>query len=120
MEGSPQEIRDVFADNGLNAEDYLERPESPIKPAWLFAPGVLVVLSFSWLTLLKPISDSFQTFLFLIGCGAGIWLSVCVQIRFKSPWAAGLVAVSTILIMLVAIGVITPREMLDHLKDMKQ
>ena len=120
VEGSPEEIRDFFQNNGLNIEDYIETPESPLKPIWLIIPTIIFIFAFSALTLLPPQSVSIQNFIFLIGCGAGIWLSVSVQIKFKNTWAAGFVAIGAVLIMLVAIGVITPKEMMQHLKEIRQ
>ena len=119
MEGSPEEIRDFFQNNGLNITDYIERPESPLKPIWFIVPVCLILLSLSCLTLLAPLRPSMQTFVFLLGCGAGIWLAVNVQLRFKNTWAAVFVAVGTILIMLVAIGTVTPVEMIQQLRKLK-
>jgi energy-coupling factor transporter transmembrane protein EcfT len=120
MEGSPEEIRDFFQNNGLNIADYLERLEPSLKAVWFIVPVILVIASLSWLTLLTPTHAPIQTFVFLIGCGGGIWLAVDVQIRFKNTWAAVFVAVGTVLIMLVAIGMVTPREMIQHLKELKK
>ncbi len=120
MEGTPEEIRDFFQNNDLNIEDYIERPESPLKPVWFILPAVVLVLAFSFLTMFAPQSSAVQNFMFLIGFGAGIWLSVSVQIRFKNIWAAVFVAVGSVLIMLVAIGVITPKEIIQHLKEMRE
>jgi hypothetical protein len=41
MEGSPEEIKNFFQDNGLNIPDFLEKPEAPLKPIWLIAPVFL-------------------------------------------------------------------------------
>jgi hypothetical protein len=119
MEGSPEEIRDFFQNNGLNITDYIERPELPLKPIWFIVPVCLILLSLSCLTLLAPLRPSMQTFVFLLGCGAGIWLAVNVQLRFKNTWAAVFVAIGTILIMLVAIGTVTPVEMIQQLRKLK-
>lgn len=119
MEGSPEEIRDFFQNNGLNIADYIEKPEIPLKPVWLIVPAVILTLAFSSLSLFAPQSSAIKNLIFLFGCGSGIWLSVSVQIKFKNTWAAGFVAIGSILIMLVAIGIITPAEMLEHLKDIR-
>ncbi len=120
MEGSPEEIRDFFQNNGLNIINYIERPEPPLKPVWFILPACLVIASLICLTLVAPIRTSIQTLLFLLGCGAGIWLAVNVQIRFRNAWATVFVAVGTVLIMLVAIGMVTPIEMIQYLKELKK
>jgi len=119
MEGSPEEIRDFFQNNGLNITDYMGRPELPLKTVWFVVPVCLIVVSLACLTLLMPLRMSVQTFVFLLGCGAGIWLAVNVQLRFKNTWAAVFVAIGTILIMLVAIGTVTPTEMIQQLNKFK-
>lgn len=117
MEGSPEEIKDFYQENDLNIAEYIEKPENPLKPIWLIVPAIIFALSFSYLTLSAPQSPPTQKMIFLFGCGAGIWLSVSVQIRFNNICAAGIVLIGSILMMLVAIGVITPIEMMQHLKE---
>ena len=119
LEGSPEEIRDFIENNGLNIEDYLDRPQPPLKLVWLIVPVCVIIVQLSWLTLFAPTSIALQTFVFLIGCGAGIWLAVNVQIRFQSTWAATFVAVGVVLIMLVAIGMLSPAELVQQLKEIR-
>ena len=119
IEGTPEEIRDFFQNNGLNIIDYLERPEPPLKPIWFIVPTILLIAALICLTLLKPVQTSLQTFVFLIGSGVGIWLAVSLQIRFKNTWVAVFVAIAIQLIMLVAIGKVTPIEMFQCLKGLK-
>ncbi|MCX5822488.1 MAG: hypothetical protein NTY86_03005 [Deltaproteobacteria bacterium] len=119
MEGSPEEIRDFFQNNGLNITDYMERPDLPLKAVWFILPVCFIVVSLTCLTFLMPLGTSMQTFVFLLGCGAGIWLAVNVQLRFKNTWAAVFVAIGTILLILVAIGTVTPTEMIQQLNKFK-
>jgi uncharacterized membrane protein len=120
MEGSPEEIKDFFQNIDLNIADYLERTEQPMKSIWFVLPVVMVIFSLSWLTLFAPSLVALQTFIFSIGCGGGIWLAVNVQIRFKNTWAAVFVAIGAVLLMMVAIGLVTPTEMLQSLKEFKK
>jgi len=120
VEGSPEEIRDFFQNNGLNIQDYLEKPETPLNRIWFIVPVLLIFGAISLLTLIASVPNPTQAFLFLIGCGAGIWLAVNVQIRFKNTWAAGFIAVGTILLMLVAIGVMAPSELVQQMKDLRK
>lgn len=120
VEGSPEEITDFFQDNGLNMADYLEKPDSPMKSAWFIAPVPVIIGSIFWLVLFAPSSSSMKTFLFIIGCCAGLWLAASVQIRYKNTVAAIIIALGIILLMLVALGVITPLEMFQHAKELKK
>ncbi len=119
LEGSPQEIRDLIVNNDLNIEDYLQQPQSPLKLVWIIVPVCLVIVQLLWLTLFTPTSIELQTFVFLIGCGAGIWLAVSVQIRFQSTSATTFLVVGVVLIMLVAIGTLSPAELVQQLKEIQ-
>ena len=120
MEGTSEEIKNFFQDNGLNAADYFTPPEPPIKTIWFLIPGVFVVCALAVLTLFTPSSKAVATFVFLVGCAAALWLTVNVQIRFKSLWATGIVLVGCLLIMLVALGVVTPLQMFEEMKSLKK
>ena len=120
LEGSQEEIHDFFQNNGLNIQDYLEKPEPPLKRIWFIVPVLLIAGAISLLTLIAPSAESAQKFLFLTGFGAGIWLAVNVQIRYKNAWAAFFTAVGTVLLMLVAIGEMAPSELVQHMKDLKK
>ena len=119
MEGSPQEIKDLCENNGLNIEDYLEKPEQPLGKFWFIAPGFLFVLSIVVLTLTASLQKSWQTLVFLLGCCCALWLAVSVQLRFKNTWATTSIAIGGLLLMLVALGAVTPQELLQHAKDFK-
>jgi hypothetical protein len=119
MEGTPEEIKNFIVINDCNLQDILNLPEPPLNLLWFVPPVILTIISLSCLTLFRPNSETLKPFLFLIGCGAGIWLSVNVQLRFKNSLATVLVALGTVLIMLVAAGYITPIEIFRSLKELK-
>jgi uncharacterized membrane protein len=119
-EGTPEEIKDFFENNSLNIIDYLEKPDQPLKPVWFIVPVSLVIAALLCLTLLAFTLTSVRTLVFLLGCSAGFWLAVNVQIRFKNAWATFFVAVGTVLVMLVAIGMVAPIDMLQHLKELRK
>jgi hypothetical protein len=52
IEGTKEEITGFFQDNGLNAGDYFQIPEPPIKSVWLVIPAACVVVASGTLTLL--------------------------------------------------------------------
>lgn len=119
-EGTPEEIKDFFQNNSLNIIDYLEKPEQPLKPVWFIVPVSLVIAALLCLTLLAPTQTSLRTLVFLLGCSAGFWLAVNVQIRFKNAWATFFVAVGAVLVMLVAIGIVAPLDMVKYLKELRK
>jgi len=120
VEGTSEEIKNFFQDNGLNAADYFTPPEPPIKTVWFLIPAVFIVCAFAVLTLITPSSKAVATFVFLFGCAAALWLAVNVQIRLKSFCVTGIVLVGCLLIMLVALGVLTPLQMFEEMKALKK
>ncbi len=119
-EGTPEEIRDFYQNNGLNIADYVEKPEQPLKTIWFVVPVCLVVIALLYLTLSASTQISVRTLVFLLGSGAGLWLAANMQIRFKNTWATAFVAVGVVLFMLVALGLMAPLDMMKYLKELKK
>lgn len=120
LEGTPEEIKNFFQDNGLKAENFFEPAESPIQTRWLVAPGILTFIALAVLTLFQGATAPQRTFLFVAVCFLGIWWAVVLQLRFKNTWATGIVAVGCLLLALVALGVVTPIQMLEEVKGLKK
>ena len=120
IEGTKEEITGFFQDNGLNAGDYFQMPEAPIGTLWLVVPTLCVVATLGALTLLESLKQGQQTFLFLIGCMAIVWLATVIQLRFKHAWATGIVVIGGLLLMLVALGAISPTQMLNEVKSLRK
>lgn len=120
VEGTSEEIKNFFQDNGLKATDYFAPPESPIKTIWFVIPSACVVFALAVLTLFTLPSAAGATFTFLVGSAASLWLAVNVQLRFKSAWATGIVVIGCLLLMLVALGAVTPLQMLEEFKSLRK
>lgn len=117
VEGTPEEVNNYFKNNGLNPFDYFEKPEPPLSNIWLIIPSIIFVLSFGVLVFAEAISSKAKIFIFLFGFASSVWLGVSVHIRFKSNWGAGAVILAGLLIMLVALGVLEPKELLEHYEN---
>lgn len=120
LEGTPEEIKNFFQDNGLKAENFFEPADSPIQTRWLVAPGVFTFIALAVLTLFQGATPPQRTFLFVAVCFLGIWWAIVLQIRFKNIWATGIVALGCLLLALVALGVVTPIQMLEEIKGLKK
>lgn len=114
VEGTTEEVSDFFENNGLILSEYLEKPESPLSNIWLIIPSIIFVTCFGILSLSEIETAKIKIFIFLFGFASSVWLGVSVHIRFKSNRGAGAIILAGLLIMLVALGVIEPREILDH------
>ena len=117
VEGTEEEVNALFKNNDLNLSEYITKPEAPLEKIWLILPSTLLVICFGVLTLFEELSSNTKTFIFLVGFSASVWAAVSVHIRFKSVWGAGAVILAGLLIMLVALGVLAPNELLEHYKN---
>lgn len=119
-EGTPEEIKNFFQDSGLQMADYLAVPEAPIRTVWFLVPGVVFVLALAVLTLLTHLAKPATTLVFLVGAAAALWLAVNAQLRFKNPWAMAVITLGGLLLLLVALGAVTPLEMLQEVKSLNR
>ncbi|MFQ5965126.1 MAG: hypothetical protein ACE5KZ_12695 [Candidatus Scalinduaceae bacterium] len=117
MEGTPEEIKDFCENNGLNILDYLDNQEKPLGPFLFIVPLCFYVLFIILLTIITNIPDKLRTLIFLLGCGCSLWLSIYIQIHFKNVWAMTSIIICGIAIMLVALGTISPLELLKLIKN---
>lgn len=118
MEGTPEEIKDFCENNGLNIEDYLEKPEKPLSRSLFMAPSGLYIVFIIFLTV-AALPNEWRIFIFLLGCCCSLWLGVNIQIRYKNTWATAFVIIGGIAFMLVALGVISPLELLERAQELK-
>ncbi|HDO1326435.1 hypothetical protein ACEUC2_13425 [Aeromonas veronii] len=119
VEGTPEEIKNHFENNGLNPLDFFEKPEDKLSKLWVIIPCVIFVLCFAALNFLHELGDKAKSFIFLIGICACVWAAVSVHIRFKSGWGAGSIIFIGLLVMLVALGILQPAQLLDYIKSAK-
>lgn len=117
VEGTPEEVNDLFENHGLDLSAYIEKPDGPLQKIWLIIPSACLVVCFGILSFVNSLPDGGKIFIFLLGFCSCVWLGICIHIRFKSSWGAGAVILAGLLIMLVALGVLSPAELLEHYKS---
>lgn len=115
VEGTPEEVRDFFENNGLNPSDFFEKPESQLNKIWLIVPSVASLICILLLVSFGPAFDKLKIMVFLLGLSTIVWLSVSVHIRFRSGWGSGVIILCGLLILLVALGVMEPAQLTDYL-----
>lgn len=119
VEGTPEEVKNFFQNYGLKLSDYFEKPESSLQTRWLIIPSALFVASFILLAFVGDDYSKTKLVLFLSGFASGVWLAVCVHIRFKTAWGAGVIILAGLLIMLVALGVVKPEQLTEYYQNEK-
>lgn len=120
LDGSPQEISDLFENNGLRLTDYLEATEVPLPRRWIVVPACVVVFVLLLILLVRGLSARQVLLLFVLGLVAGTWLAASVQVRFRKATVTVVVALGVLLSLLVAAGLITPRETVEYIPNGKQ
>ena len=120
IEGTREEITGFFQDNGLKASDYFQVPEAPIRTLWFIVPAFCTIAALGALTILEPLKEGYRTFIFLIGCMTVAWLALVIQLRFRNNWATGIVVFGGLLLMLVALGAISPTQMFNEVKSLQK
>lgn len=120
IEGTPEEIKDYFENCGLNPLDFFEKPEDKLSKVWVIVPSALFLCCFSVLNFVHDIPDKWNIFIFLLGLCSCVWTAVSVHIRFKSTWGAGTIIFIGLLVMLVALGILQPAQLLNYLEVSKK
>jgi len=119
LEGSQQEITDFFENNGLRPEAYFQALEAPLERRWMVIPASLVCLVLVLIVLVGSRSSKLLLILVLAGVATGAWLAASVQLRFRSATVTWVVGLSIMLLLLLAAGLITPKEAVDYLPKVK-
>jgi len=78
IEGTPQEIKDLCENHGLNLGDYLEKPESPLATVWLIIPACAFVVSI----IFEVFFRNFKLLSLLAGGGSLTWLARFIHLGF--------------------------------------
>lgn len=120
VDGTSSEVTDLLENNGLKLEDFLAKPDAPLKTRFLIIPIVLFLLSLGTTVVLKPDAPIWLLRLLYIPIfGSVTWICASIQIRFKNGIATFCAAMGLILTALLATGLLSPREAADILKDLK-
>jgi len=121
FDGTVEEAKDLFENNGLNLEDYLEKPPSRLAIKFLIAPAVVLGVSLLIMAIFaSQCSQATLTLLYLLGFSGGTWLTVSTQLRFKNTLATFAVAIGSLLMVLVASGIFSPKDAAEFIKEIKK
>jgi hypothetical protein len=118
-EGTPEEIKNFFANTGANVTDFLQKPEEPLAKHWLIIPALVFALNLALILILSPLAKPLLLSLFVLGAASSVWLAVCLQLKFKNGWATAVASIGCLLVLLVAAGFMAPTDTIDALKKFK-
>jgi len=120
FDGTREEIRDLIEDHGLNIDDFLEKPQPPLKNVFIAIPTVIFIVL---VILLASISNTSHIWLMkvlhILIFASGTWVCVCIQIKYRNGIATFCVAIGALIIALFSAGIISPKEAADFVKQLK-
>ncbi|QNY13513.1 hypothetical protein IC766_15695 [Acinetobacter seifertii] len=114
LEGTPDEIHDFCRNNGLNFNDFFEKPTSK---NWLIGAAAL------WIFLIVtaifcPITDiRYKNLLLLLMCGNALWIGILIKKMFNQDYIV--ITIFMVGFSLVAVGIIPIDKLFDQLLKVK-
>jgi len=120
FDGTREEVRDLIEDHGLNIEDFLEKPQPPLKNRFILIPTISFMV---FVILLNRLANTSHVWLinllYIFIFGSGTWVCVSTQIKFKNGIATFCVAIGALIIALFSAGILSPNEAAEFVKGLK-
>jgi hypothetical protein len=116
IEGTPQEIKDMFDDQGFRFEDYLGEPYSPPKKIWVVIPICLTLLTLMAIVIIGDSDLRLVSVLYILCFATGMWSTCSIQYTLKNTSVTVIVAIGIILLILVVFQYIKPQDTIPLIK----
>ncbi|MDR2309323.1 MAG: hypothetical protein LBE53_19295 [Paucimonas sp.] len=121
LEGSPQEIHDLFKNNGMDLSAFIS---APMKKRWLVLPVVFTVLVLLVNSLGQVFYPGFNakclSVAIMVQLVCVIWLVVSVQLKFDSTATTVVLAISCLIIVAMTAGLMTLTDAINLVKTLKE
>lgn len=118
IEGSPEEIQNFFENNGLNLEDYIEKPDNnKLDLKWLIIPIGLFISCSVLISTKAIVNEIWVVIITLLDLGFMVWTTASIQLKFKNAWVTGFSLLGLVIMLLFSAGLITLVEATDALKN---
>jgi hypothetical protein len=108
VDGTPEEIRDLIENNGLNLAEFVgvDRLRRP-RIRWVVIPAVTFVLALAVQVPMRSCSLEVRTISLVFAGALLTWLCASVHFRFDSKGTTLTTALGSILLLLASSGLIT-------------
>lgn len=120
MEGTPEEIHNLFRNNGMDINRFLS---PPMRRRWVIVPSVFcvvcVVLMVAGPLMFSEFSLKCLNATILILLIGVLWLSAVVQVAYDKWVATLVVVVGGVIVALVAGGLMLPAEIIPTIRTLK-
>lgn len=116
VEGTPQEIKDMFDNQGFRFEDYLGKPYLPPKKIWVAIPICLTILILMTIVIIGDIDIRLTSVLYILCFATGIWSTCSIQYTLKNTSVTVIVAIGIMILILVVFQYIKPQDTIPLIK----
>lgn len=113
MQGEPVDLKNFLEGSGISQKDLIQLPDNKtVSPKW-FTICLLVFLMCLGIIVFYGEEEVWNNIAFLIGIVDALCASVFTYHKCKSSYTSILVLVGSIIILLVAVGIVTPKDIRD-------
>lgn len=120
LNGTPEEIKDFIANQGLDINSLLNIPPPKPKIYWLIFSVLLFCVFVLIITVFENLSPNYFSLMVLGGFGSAIWMAACLQIRYNNLKLTLLVLFLTLILLLMATRAISLYEAFEYLKELQR
>lgn len=115
IEGTPQEIHDLFQNNGMDLNAFFITPK-PVHTGWVLAPiGIwIILLCFGVFQEIEQIKV--RTLIFLLMASCSVWIAASVKKKYE--YDISFVSIMTLILIVLsmaAIGFIPIQKVFDYI-----
>lgn len=120
LEGSPQEIHDLFKNNGMDLSNYIS---APMKAIWLVIPIVVSVIVLMVIVFGQVSYPSFGAkclpVALILQLVCVVWLVASVQLKFESVTTTVVLSISCLLLLAIVAGMMSISDALKLIQSFK-
>lgn len=119
IDGTPEEIKNLCENNGLDLTQYIEKPGQHMHKGWLLAPAITFVGCLIASVVVKNNFPNYSMLAFCITLATVCWLAIAVQVKFSNAWATAIACLGLFLIALLSFGYIMPNDVIAEVSKLK-
>lgn len=120
IEGSPEEIHDLFKNTGMDLSKYVS---PPMKSRWIVTPATLGLLTLI-IVVVGPLvfaefSKKCLVGVMVVYLSLLVWMTIAVQLKYSNNTGTIVAGLGGFIILLVAAGLLPVSEVLSTIKGLR-
>ena len=117
IEGTPEEIKDFFENNGLNLEDYVVKPQTfSLQNQWIFIPITLFIAISCIILIFLPDTGTIRKVFTVIDLLIVLWIVSYAHLKFNNKFVTLIICIGLLLITLFVYGEISLIELFEKIE----